>query len=165
MIERASDRWVSIVLSVLLHGTLVAALVYGFWTYRQSRPPTPTLAIEATVVDSRTLNGAARTPPEPAPKAPPPAPEPVEPTGPPEPTPAEPQPPSAAAQQAETSLTPREQGVLELIALGARDREIAERLVVTESTVKKHVQNILRKLHARNRAEAVARLRGTMPTA
>jgi two-component system NarL family response regulator len=80
---------------------------------------------------------------------------------------AEPQPPSAAAQQAETetSLTPREQGVLELIALGARDREIAERLVVTESTVKKHVQNILRKLHARNRAEAVARLRGTLHSA
>jgi DNA-binding NarL/FixJ family response regulator len=49
--------------------------------------------------------------------------------------------------------------VLELIALGERDRQIAERLVVTESTVKKHVQNILRKLHARNRAEAVARLR------
>jgi colicin import membrane protein len=89
MLERASDRWVSIVLSVLLHGTLVAALVYGFWTYRQSRPPTPTLAIEATVVDSRTVNGAARTPPEPEPKAPPPAPEPVEPTGPPEPTPEE----------------------------------------------------------------------------
>ena len=80
-------------------------------------------------------------------------------------TPAEPQPPSAAAQQAETSLTPREQGVLELIAVGARDREIAERLIVTESTVKKHVQNILRKLHARNRAEAVARLRGTLPSA
>jgi membrane protein involved in colicin uptake len=30
MIERASDRWVSIILSVLLHGTLVAALAYGF---------------------------------------------------------------------------------------------------------------------------------------
>jgi DNA-binding NarL/FixJ family response regulator len=59
-------------------------------------------------------------------------------------------------------LTPREQEVLELIALGSRDREIAERLIVTESTVKKHVQNILRKLHARNRTEAVARLRGDM---
>jgi two-component system NarL family response regulator len=59
----------------------------------------------------------------------------------------------------EATLTPREREVLELIARGSRDREIAETLVITESTVKKHVQNILRKLHARNRAEAVARLR------
>ena len=79
--------------------------------------------------------------------------------------PVEPQPPSVETQRAETTLTAREQEVLELIALGARDREIAECLIVTESTVKKHVQNILRKLHARNRAEAVARLRGTLPSA
>ena len=54
-------------------------------------------------------------------------------------------------------LSSREQQVLALIARGARDREIGEQLVITERTVKKHVQNILRKLHARNRAEAVAR--------
>jgi colicin import membrane protein len=96
MVERSSDRWVSIALSVLLHGTLVGVLVYGFWTYHQSRPPAPTLAIEATVVDARAVNGAAlRTPPQPQPAAPPvvapppPDPEPVEPTGPPEPTPEE----------------------------------------------------------------------------
>jgi len=63
------------------------------------------------------------------------------------------------------NLTSREKEVLSLIARGARDREIAERLVVTESTVKKHVQNILRKLHARNRAEAVARLRDALSSA
>ena len=57
------------------------------------------------------------------------------------------------------SLTRRENEVLELVAQGARDREIAQEFVISESTVKKHVQNILRKLHARNRAEAVARLR------
>ena len=75
------------------------------------------------------------------------------------------QPPTTAAEQqhSDTNLTSREQEVLELIAQGARDREIAERLIVTESTVKKHVQNILRKLHARNRVEAVAHLRGTLP--
>ena len=73
--------------------------------------------------------------------------------------------PSAEAQPADTGLTSREQEVLELIAQGARDREIAERLVVTESTVKKHVQNILRKLHARNRVEAVAHLRTLPPAA
>jgi len=57
------------------------------------------------------------------------------------------------------NLTAREKEVLELIARGTRDRDIAAQLVISESTVKKHVQNILRKLHARNRAEAVARLR------
>ena len=93
MFERASDRWVSIILSVLLHGSLLAALVYGFWTYRQSHPsvPTPTLAIEATVVDSRSVNAGKPAPQPPAPQPPPPpaATEPVEPTGPPEPTPEE----------------------------------------------------------------------------
>jgi two-component system NarL family response regulator len=56
-------------------------------------------------------------------------------------------------------LTPREKEVLELVAHGARDRDIAQQFVISQSTVKKHVQNILRKLQARNRAEAVARLR------
>ncbi len=56
------------------------------------------------------------------------------------------------------NLTAREKEVCQMIARGARDREIAAQLVVSESTVKKHVQNVLRKLHARNRAEAVARL-------
>jgi DNA-binding NarL/FixJ family response regulator len=56
-------------------------------------------------------------------------------------------------------LSPREHQVLELIAQGARDREIAADLVLADGTVKKHVENILRKLHARNRAEAAARLR------
>lgn len=66
-------------------------------------------------------------------------------------------------EPSDITLTARENEVLELIATGARDREIADQLVVTESTVKKHVQNILRKLHARNRAEAVARMRdGTL---
>ena len=42
---------------------------------------------------------------------------------------------------------------------GAPDREIASALQVAETTVKTHVRNILRKLGARNRAEAAARLR------
>ena len=49
--------------------------------------------------------------------------------------------------------------MLELIAQGKYDREIAIQLVIAERTVKKHVQNILQELHARNRFEAVARLR------
>jgi DNA-binding NarL/FixJ family response regulator len=55
-------------------------------------------------------------------------------------------------------LSPREHDVLVLIAKGAHDREIAQELVIAERTVKKHVQQILRKLQARNRAEAVSRL-------
>jgi DNA-binding NarL/FixJ family response regulator len=61
--------------------------------------------------------------------------------------------------EATYALSQRERQVLDLLARGARDREIAEQLIIAERTVKKHVQNILRKLHARNRTEAVARLR------
>lgn len=56
-----------------------------------------------------------------------------------------------------TELTSRETEVLRLLAQGATDRQIAERLIIAESTAKKHVQHILRKLRARNRAEAVAK--------
>jgi two-component system NarL family response regulator len=62
-------------------------------------------------------------------------------------------------QRTTSNLTEREDEILHLIAEGARDREIAERLFISESTVKKHVQNVLRKLHARNRVEAVSHLR------
>ena len=61
-------------------------------------------------------------------------------------------------RKAPTNLTEREEEILRLIARGARDREIAEQLYISESTVKKHVQNVLRKLQARNRVEAVSYL-------
>jgi LuxR family maltose regulon positive regulatory protein len=56
-------------------------------------------------------------------------------------------------------LTPRELVILRLMAVGASNQEIAERLVVTEGTVKGHIHHILGKLEARNRTEAVARAR------
>ena len=90
--QRASDRWISIGLSVLLHGALLAALVYGWMMFRPPPPPQPTLAIEATVVDARAVRGALKPPPPqpaPPPVAPAPAPETQEPTGPPQPTPEE----------------------------------------------------------------------------
>ena len=54
-------------------------------------------------------------------------------------------------------LTRREREVLELITSGATNLRIAEQLVLAEGTVKSHIKHILRKLRARNRAEAVAR--------
>jgi DNA-binding NarL/FixJ family response regulator len=54
-------------------------------------------------------------------------------------------------------LTRREAQVLAMIATGAHDREIGAALQVAETTIKTHVQHVLRKLHARNRAEAAAR--------
>lgn len=51
----------------------------------------------------------------------------------------------------------RELEVLELMVAGARNREIADRLVISESTVKAHVSRVTKKLKAANRADAVSR--------
>ncbi len=67
-------------------------------------------------------------------------------------------PPATAARLADAMeserLTPRELDVLKLLAEGQRNREIAEALGLAEPTVKIHVNNLLRKLQAKDRTEA-----------
>ncbi len=54
------------------------------------------------------------------------------------------------------ALSERDTQVLEMLAQGKSNREIGEALGICESTVKRHVHNILRRLHVRNRTEAAA---------
>jgi DNA-binding NarL/FixJ family response regulator len=61
------------------------------------------------------------------------------------------------AEQPEPLLSERERDVLDLIAAGSTNREIAEQLYLSPHTVKEHTSALYRKLRARNRAEAVQR--------
>ena len=69
-------------------------------------------------------------------------------------------PPEVAARLAEhlgdEDLTQREVEVLRLVASGNRNRDIAERLFISEETVKVHIKHIMEKLGASDRTQAVA---------
>ncbi|MDO8616380.1 MAG: response regulator transcription factor [Dehalococcoidia bacterium] len=58
------------------------------------------------------------------------------------------------AQAAGSELTQREKEILQLVASGLSNAEIAARLYIVEGTVKNHIHNILEKLHLQNRVQA-----------
>src|SRR5262245_12694317 len=63
-------------------------------------------------------------------------------------------PPTTAAQDL-PELTKREEGILDHVARGMTNKEIAKILNISEKTVKHNMTNIMQKLHVRNRVEAV----------
>jgi DNA-binding CsgD family transcriptional regulator len=69
----------------------------------------------------------------------------------------------ASDRPPDEELTGREGEVLRLLAVGATNAQIADQLVVSQSTVKTHVRHILRKLRAVNRAQAISRYLGVAP--
>ena len=65
--------------------------------------------------------------------------------------------PTPVADDVPQTLTEREREVLDLLVQGVTsNRDLADRLVVSENTVKYHLRNILDKLHVQNRAQVVA---------
>ena len=62
----------------------------------------------------------------------------------------------ATEEMPEEKLTPKEREVIELLTKGWTNKEIGNKLRITENTVKNHLKNILDKLHLENRVQAAA---------
>ena len=61
-----------------------------------------------------------------------------------------------SVEKADADLSPREGEVLQLVAQGSTNKEIADSLFISENTVKTHLKNIMEKLHLANRSQAAA---------
>jgi len=66
--------------------------------------------------------------------------------------------PVVASAQLET-LSPRERGILELLAQGLANKEIADRLGISDGTIRWHLRHVYNKLQVRSRTEAVLKFR------
>ena len=62
----------------------------------------------------------------------------------------------ATEEMPEERLSPKEREVIELLTKGSTNKEIGNKLGITENTVKNHLKNILDKLHLENRVQAAA---------
>ncbi len=71
--------------------------------------------------------------------------------------------PLTAAAQVE-ELSPREREILELLAAGHSNKEIAQRLGLTDGTVRWHLRHVYHKLHVRSRIEAALKFRSATGT-
>jgi len=145
MSERPSDSWLSIALSVVVHLSVAGLFIWGFWNYKHPPPQPQQLAIEATVVDPKSLAPGTLPTPQPAPAAPkaepvppkpepvvqepapqPPAPEPPKPE-PPKPEPPKPDPPTPAPPKPDPAA----------LAQQRKDQEQRERQKVEQERVAK----------------------------
>jgi DNA-binding NarL/FixJ family response regulator len=70
--------------------------------------------------------------------------------------------PHAAAAEVE-DLSPREKEILELLAEGFPNKQIADRMGVTDGTVRWHLRHVYNKLHVRSRTEAALKFRAAKP--
>lgn len=68
-------------------------------------------------------------------------------------------PPVTKPEPAMFILTPREEDILECVAVGQTNKEIANKLNISEKTVKHYMTTIMHKLHVRNRVEAAVKAR------
>lgn len=174
MAERNSDRVVSLAQSVLLHGTIVAVLAYGWWTYRQHKViPPQTLAIEATTVEMGASGKLKPPPPKPEPvPEPEPEPEPPPDAGPPTPTPEEiaareeQQREQQEQQKAEEQRELEQKETQEKAAAERREREQAEtkRAAAQKSLAeqKRKAEDQRKAAEARARAQREAELRQSL---
>jgi colicin import membrane protein len=131
------DRWLPVLLSVLVHGAILAALGWGWWTYRKPPQIMHTLAIQGTVVNSGNPRPVAVQPvkaPEPVPE---PAPAPVA------AAPAQPAPPAPAAAPDPARLRAEQQAA----AKAALERQAVAQRAEEQASAQRE---------ARKRAEAEA---------
>lgn len=153
-LERRSDRWVSTLQSILLHGVIVGAVLIGWWAFRHRPQPAPTLALDATIVSAKTLSGmetantkpsppqaskAPAVPPKVAPLLPAPAPK--------------PQPPPPVQQDDQTVPAPQDLAARE--AAAAAEAKVAAQ--AKAAAERKAQQMAQRKEQAELEAETQAR--------